>query len=221
MKKNKKYTLIKKSLVGALLTVSLAGCVKNVDCDISGNHIHLYQNKSNGVVRYIEGEKEKSGDFLWTDKYKKETTKLQAISKNKLCSIEDNFTYFNKKVSKIPEPKRQAYVYDYIYGTYYGYGYCYNSSTGKYGYGYGLITGYHYDYEWQDIPLDKYTTDEVRDITYKIKLYKVDEKGNVESKLFDQIDDINKEYCYFKTDDIITECISDSYYLDKNKIKTK
>lgn len=221
MKKGKKYTLIKKSLVGVLLTFSLTGCGKNVDCDVSENHIHLYKNESNGILMFIEGEKEKRGDFIWTDKYEKESTKLQAISENELCSIEDNFTYFNRKVSKIPEPKRQAYVYDYIYGSYYGYGYCYNYSTGKYGYGYGLITGYHYDYEWQDIPLDKYTTDKVRDITYKIKLYKVDEKGNVKSKLFDKIDDINKEYCYFKTDDIITPCVSDSYYLDKNKIKTK
>lgn len=221
MKKGKKHTLIKKSLVGVLLTFSLTGCGKNVDCDVSENHIHLYKNESNGILMFIEGEKEKRGDFIWTDKYEKESTKLQAISENELCSIEDNFTYFNRKVSKIPEPKRQAYVYDYIYGSYYGYGYCYNYSTGKYGYGYGLITGYHYDYEWQDIPLDKYTTDKVRDITYKIKLYKVDEKGNVKSKLFDKIDDINKEYCYFKTDDIITQCVSDSYYLDKNKIKTK
>lgn len=221
MKKKKKYILVKKSLVGVLLTFSLTGCVKNVDCDIQENHIHLYQNKSNGIVRYIEGEKEKIGEFFWTDEYEKETTKLQAISKNELCSIKDNLTFFNNQVAEIPEPKRQAYVYDYIYGTYYGCGWGYNFWSARYEYGYGLIEGYHYGYEWQDIPLDQYTTDEVRDITYKIKLYKVDEKGNIESKLFDQIDDIDKEYCYFLIDDIITPCASDYYYLDKNKIKTK
>ena len=53
MKKGKKYTLIKKSLVGVLLTFSLTGCGKNVDCDVSENHIHLYKNESNGILMFI------------------------------------------------------------------------------------------------------------------------------------------------------------------------
>lgn len=223
MKDNKKYRLVKKSLACILLATTITGCTKDVvvDCDIKGNHVHLYQNTTNGILRYIEGESEKKGDFVRKDDYVEATPKTEAICENNLCLIADNFDYFEDKVNSVPAPKIQAYVYKLVYGTYYGYGYGYSFTSGKYEYGYGLMTGYHYDYEWEDISFDTYTTDEVRDITYQIKLYKVNDDGTVVYKLFNQEDDIDSDYAYFNSKDLITECVSDSYYLEKNKTKAK
>lgn len=96
------------------------------------------------------------------------------------------------------EPKREAYVYDYIYGQYYGYGYGYNFSSGKYEYGYGLIQGYHWDYNWQEIGLDEYTDNKVRDITYQFRFYKINSDNSISEKLFNSLDEISSEYKYFK-----------------------
>ena len=117
-------------------------------------------------------------------------------------------------------PKREAYVYDYVYGTYYGYRYGY-SFNGKFEYSYGLTSGYHWDYEWQEIPLDEYTTDKVQDITYQYQLYKINEDGTLSKRLFESLEEVPEEYKYFTPDTLVKENVSDPYYLDSKKIKTR
>lgn len=218
---NKKYKLIRKGIAGVLLTLTLAGCGKNVDCNIEGNHVHLYQNNKNGILKFIEGERELVDGFVWTDEYEELTPRMKAICENGLLLIENNQRYFRRKVHSIPDAKREAHVYDYFYGTFYGNEWGYNILTGKYGYGYALKQGYHYDWRWVNISLDTYTTDQVRDITYMIKLYKVNDEGVVESKLFEKVEEIDEDYIYFNPKNLITECVSEPYYLEKNKTRSK
>ncbi len=52
--KHKKYNLIRVGLICSSLLFTNSGCgVKTVDCDIEGEHVHLYVSESNLLSRYI------------------------------------------------------------------------------------------------------------------------------------------------------------------------
>lgn len=218
---NKKYKLIKNSISSVLcLTtlLSLSGCVKEVDCDIDGEHVHVYVNSESHLTRYIDSEKEYIDDLSRTDSYLNMNDELKFINDNKLYIVEENINYLNNEIKKY-SLTRQAYVYDYIYGSYYGYDYGFNPASGEYEYYYGFHTGHHYGYEWQDIGLDEYTTDKVRDITYKFRFYKKNDEGKLTSQLFSNLEEVPNEYKYFMQNDLIEKFVSDEYYLTSTKTK--
>lgn len=217
----KKYKLIKNSISSVLCVTTIltfSGCAREVECDIDGEHVHIYISNDSQLTRYVDSEKEYIGDLLRTDNYLNMNDELKFIDENGLYVIEDNIEYLNREINKYSS-KRQAYVYDYIYGTYYGYDYGYNPSSGKYEYHYGLHTGYHYGYEWQDIGIDDYTTDEVRDITYQFRFYKKNEDGTLSSQLFNDLEEIPGEYKFFTPKTLVEQNVSTSYYLESKKIK--
>ncbi len=200
--------------------LSLSACSKTMDCNINGEHIHVYVNDK-GIERLIEGEKETISGYTWTEETLPLETEYQIISDNGLCMVDSNMDYIQEVASTLPESSREEFKSEYVYGTYWGYGLGYNMTSGKYEYGYGLIQGYHYEDRWVSIPLDEYTSNLVRDLTYKIVLYKIDESGAVVSKTFDSLDDVDPEYCYFKPDTLVSPFYSEEYHLDKNKVYTK
>lgn len=201
----------------AMSLTSLTGCTKTVDCDIEEDHAHVYVDNETGIKRYIESEKVESSDGeARTDEYILLDEMTEKICDNNLCLKEENIDALEKLVNNY-YPKREAYVYDYIYGYYYGYSYGYNPMNGKIENCYRRQEGYHWDYEWQEISMNEYTEDKVRDITYEYKFYKIDENGKLVSKCFNSLDDIEKDYIYFKKNDLIVKIISEDYYLDKEE----
>ncbi len=220
MKKNLLKTKLLLLYFGLSL-YSITGCAKDMDCNIDTEHVHQYVNDE-GLKKYISGEKEYVGDFYWTDKYTSNSTIINEVSKNNLCLASQNIDYINSIMSNYTK-KREAWINSYVYGSYYGYGYHYDFNSGDYVFNYGLTTGYHWEYEWQDIPLDKYTENKVRDITYEFKFYKIDENGNLVSKNFKTftIDDIEEGYNYFNEKDFVQKYTSDSYYLNKEEFNEK
>lgn len=222
MKKSKIYA----GILASILSMPLTGCGKNVDCDIPYEHIHLYENEE-GLVRLIPGEKEEKKGYTWTSSYVKENDENIRVAKEGLLSTKDNIKYILDNVNNLSEPYREEYVYDYIYGTYYGYGYCYhwNGKKWTWGYGYGNITGWHWDYEWRRIDMSLYPSNKVRDTKYVFKLYKLNANGEFEYKYFDSFDEVEEGYNYFYKGDLIVKVVSDSYNLNpldyQNKSLTK
>lgn len=223
MNKITRFKLIKKAVSCTLVLTSLitcSGCAKEIDCSISGEHVHLYLNEDSKLSRYIDSEKEYIKDLFRTEKTLSMTRDLNIINDNKLYIASDNLEYLKTKVIENSQ-SRQSYSYGYVYGTYTGYAFGVNPVTGKAEYYHGVHTGWHNGYDWQDISLEEYTSDKVRDITYKFKFYKINNDGSTSSKSFNSLDDIEKEYKYFKLEDLVEKHISDSYYLEKQKEKKK
>jgi len=211
-----KFKLIKASVSAVLISATLSGC-KTMDCDIVGNHVHFYENENTQVVRLIEGEKESKKGYNWTYNHIMLDDEVETICENDLCYVSQNLDYLEDKINKCV-PYREVYQYAYRYGTYYGYGYGYHyTASGKYeyGYGYGLQTGYHYEYGWDRISMDEFTNDQVRDITYKYRLYKIDNNGEIVPMIFENIEDAPSEYRYFKTNDFVVKNVSNPYYLNE------
>lgn len=217
---NTGFKLMKTTLACTFILLTLNGCAKTIECDINGNHVHLYTSEDKKLSRFIDSEKEYVGNLFRTDSYLPMTEELENITENSLYSISDNIEYL-EEVTASYYPQRQAYVYDYIYGNYYGYGYGYNYTNGKYEYCYGPKVGYHWDYEWQYINMNEYTDDKVRDITYQYRFYKLNDDGTTSAKLFNSLDEVTPEYKYFTPNTLVQQNISDSYYLTKENTKTK
>lgn len=214
---NNKKKICSLALVAAL---SLSACSKKMDCNIAGEHIHVYVNES-GVERLIEGENKKHFSYSWTEDTLLLDRETKIIADNNLCIIDQNREYVNSVAASLPSVSREELKSEYVYGTYWGWGYGYNLTDGEYKYSYGLIQGYHYEDTWVSIPIDEYTSNKVRDITVKIVLYKIDDDGQVISSSFDSLDEVPDEYKYFKTSDIISRFYSEEYYLEKNKTLIK
>lgn len=211
MNNNKDLLKLKKSLLTLTfisLGVSSFGCAKNVDCDINDEHVHIYIDEENNLEKYILGEKDHKDDFVRTDSYVLLDEEIKKICENDLLVVSDNIDYISKTIDSY-EPYREEYAYDYRYGYYYGY----DSLNGEYGY----VCGWHWDYDWDQIPLDEYTTEKVRDITYNYKFYKINDNGELEYKYFNSLDNLDEEYKYFKVSDLVNKNIGESYYLEKNK----
>lgn len=212
-----KYKLIKTGLLMGVMSIALSGCVYDVDCDIKEGHLHLYKSSSKNLVRYLDGEKETYFSYTRSDEYILLNKELEVVVNKHLFLVNDNLDYLNNIINSYNN-KREAYVYGLYYGPYYGWDYGYNNK-GEYGYYYDLRHGYHYDYEWQEIGVDEYTEDKVRDINYCFKFYKIMEDGSIENKLFDSLEDREEGYNYFKESDLVQKNVSEEYYLDKEKVK--
>ena len=211
MKKSRVYALF----VSSFLTLS--SCGKDVDCDIADEHVHFYQTYS-GIERLIEGEKEYRGEYYRQDEYVLMDAYYKIIVENNLCILDDNISYVEKRFEERPELKRWELVKELI-PAHYGLRY----ESGKEGLeslSYGLIED-QYKTSWQEIPLDQYTKNPVKDESYGLLLYKIQEDGTLESKVFLDWDSIEDGYDYFKTADLITKVVSDEYYLEKQDNKKK
>ena len=147
MKKETKYKLIKTSIFGVLLATTITGCAKKMDCNIEGEHVHLYINPDNSLSKYIESEREKKWGCYWTSDFKRINEKNELMLNNDLCIVSDNMEYLTNTISKY-SPRRFAYVYDCRYVSTYGYRYGYDVSSGKFKYRYVPINEYRWNYDW-------------------------------------------------------------------------
>lgn len=197
---NNKYKLIRLGLLTGVMTLTLSGCVSQVDCDISKGHLHLYKSPSKNLVRYLEGENSTYFTYTRSEEYILLDKELEVVAKKCLFLVNDNLDYLHNIINEYSN-KREAYVYGLYYGQFYGWDYGYNSK-GEYGYYYDLRNGYHYDYEWEETGFDEYTEEKVRDITYHFKFYKIMDDGTVENKLFDSLEEREEGYNYFKESDL-------------------
>ena len=217
----KKYKLIKSSIAGIIFAISLSGCAKKMDCNIDEKHVHLYINSEDNSARYYNSEKEtKDIYFYWTKKYHPINEKMDIIIENELYLVRDNLEYLRNELNN-HQPKREEYVYDYIYGPHLDYGYILDAATGQWKYGFGLITEYHWDYVWNEISMDEYTDNKVRDYTYEFRFYKIEKDGTISSKKFKSLENIEEGYDYFKPSDLIEVNIGSEYWLEKPNVKTK
>ena len=96
MNKNIRRRII--SLLLSLNILTLAGCAKKVDCNVEGDHIHVYTS-SDGINRYVKGENETVGKYgksvyTRTDDYlglnSDNRDLYYFISSHNLVNIEDN-----------------------------------------------------------------------------------------------------------------------------------
>lgn len=195
---------IKKQLLKlGLITLGLnsLGCAKNVECNVSDEHVHIYIDEDKNLEKYILGEKDHKGVFIRTDDYEKLNDELKVVCDNNLLLVSDNIGYITKTMGEYI-PYRETYAYDYRYS--------YNFTTNSY--------DYHWSFDWDKIDMNKYTKDKVRDITYNYKLYKINKGTNkIEYDYFDSLEEAPAEYKYFKVSDLINKNTSESYYLEKNK----
>ena len=84
----RQYKLVKSSIVGIVLAMSISGCAKNMDCDVDGKHVHLYVNSMDNSARYYKSEKEtKDVYFNWTKKYYPIDEKMDIILENELYLV--------------------------------------------------------------------------------------------------------------------------------------
>lgn len=214
-----KYKLIRTGLLTGVMALTLSGCVIQADCDIKEGHLHLYKSPSKNLVRYLEGENEYYFTYTRCDEYVLLDKELELVAQKHFFLVQDNLDYLNNIMLSYIN-KREVYAYGLHYGQYYGWDYGYNNK-GEYGYYYNLRNGYHYDYEWEEINVDEYTEDKVRDITYCFKFYKITGDGEILFKTFDSLEDREEGYNYFRESDLVQKYVSDEYYLDKEKFKVK
>lgn len=218
-----KFKLIKPFIASIMIATNLTSCSPKMNCDVAEEHVHLYMDEENGLSRFIDSERQTVKGLSWTNQYIGKSSLIKTIVDNNLYIVSDNITYLERTISQY-KPKREAFIYDYVDGTYYDYGYSYkyNFNTGEYEYcyGYGPITGYHWEYVWKEIALDEYTTDKIRDINYQFKFYKIEDDGTLSYKYFNSLENVEEGYNYFK-DDLVNEIVSKAYYIEKQKINTK
>lgn len=83
-------------LVGGLLVGGLTGCSKKIDCNINGDHAHLYTNEE-GMERYVAKEYEGYEGFTRQDEYvpltEDEVALYKFLDKKDLVSLNDNLEF--------------------------------------------------------------------------------------------------------------------------------
>lgn len=212
MKKSRVYAVTLSSIL------ALCGCAKDVDCSVNSDHIHYYKTNS-GIIRLIAGEKEYRGEFQRLDNYVLLDSTYQIITDNHLCILKDNLEYVETKFENRPDISRYEMVSELIpehYGLYYE-----SKSDGEIGnISYGLVPE-KYETSWQEIEPNVYTDNPVKDVSYGILLYRINEDGTLESKVFRSLEEVEEGYDYFKTGTLITKIESEEYYLDKGTMKKK
>lgn len=211
MKRRSIYAIVLSSVIG------LSGCGNEVDCNIPDDHVHYYRTYS-GIERLIEGEYEYLGEFQRYDEYELLDDTYRVIVDNSLCILDDNLEYVSARYDNRLEDKRYEITMELVpehFGLVYD-----KSKEGMDALSYSLVPE-RYEQHLEEIPLDQYTKNPVIDVTYGILLYKIDDNGNLESKVFASLDDREDGYDYFKTGDLIAKITSPEYYLDKNMLKEK
>ena len=211
--------MMKRSKIWALMLssiLSLSACGVEVDCDIEDEHIHYYKTRS-GIERLIDGEKEYVGEYIRCDEYVLKDDYYNAIASNHLCILNDSLEYVERRFENRPESTRLELVKEYVpehYGMQYKSGG--NDDTGSIYWG---VIPEAYDERWEEIGVDDFTDNLVKDVTYGLLLYRINEDGSIESKAFVDLESREEGYDYFQTGTLITKIMGDEYYLDSNKKK--
>lgn len=211
MKKRNIYALILSSIL------SVSGCGNDVNCQITSNHAHYYRTMT-GIERLISGEKEYRGEYQRYDEYVLIDDTYQVILDNNLCILKDNLEYVQRRLANQGSVKRYEVTYELtpshigliIDPTKEGF----SSLT------YGIIPE-KYETKLEEIAIDEYTTNLVIDESYGLLLYKINDDLTLESKIFTSLEDIEEDYKYFKTGELITKITSEPYYLEKSITKEK
>lgn len=186
-------------LVGMLATTTLTGCGKKADCNVSGNHAHLYVNEQD-FVRYIDKEYltyqgyERQEEYIEIDSEDKELYKF--MNKNKLLKIEDNLD----AIATVEDSNHDyiEYRYSYIYLMPVAHYVNTEKSTEVY---YSYIPTIHYS--WTTDPERSSLTGEQRRCHYVYQGFNIakDENGKyvlIASEYVDSISDLSGEYKYIK-----------------------
>ena len=98
----------------SLVSVLGFGCGSKVVCSEKSKHMHRYINRDNHTITYIISEKKHIGKLDRQDAYiVVNSNDLEAISKYRLYSIQDNYNYL-VNITNQYKNKRQAYLYHYI-----------------------------------------------------------------------------------------------------------
>lgn len=93
-----KKNLLRLSLIS--LGISSFGCAKNVECNVNGEHVHIYVDEDKNLEKYILGEKDHKGNYVRTDDYEKLNNELKVACQNDLLLVSDNIDYINKTMDK-------------------------------------------------------------------------------------------------------------------------
>lgn len=183
-------------LAGTMLA-GLSGCGKKAECDIEGDHAHLYINSDN-FSRYLEKEYleyegyERCDDYISIDKKDKELLKF--LDKRDLLRIDENIDAIESVEKANHDYIEYRYAYTYLmpipHYTRIG------KTTTVY---YTYIPTTHYS--WTRDANHSRLTGEQRRCHHVYQAYNVvvDEKGKyvlVPSDYVDSIDDLNGEYTY-------------------------
>lgn len=186
-------------LASTVMLTGLTGCGKKAECDVKGDHAHLYTNEQN-FVRYIDKEYlsyegyDRQDDYIRLNKEEAELRKLE--DKKGLLRIDEN-------IDAIIDVQEQNH--DYIE---YRYAYTYLMPIPHYTH-IGKTTTMYFTYiptthhSWTTDPEHSRLTGEQRRCHYVYQAYNIvkDEKGKdvlVPSEYVDDIFDLNGEYTYIK-----------------------
>lgn len=186
-------------LAGSLLTCTLSGCSKKVDCDINERHVHAYVNDE-GFTKYLEKENESYYGYNRRDDYiditKEDSEFFKYLNKEYLLRIEDN----QEQIGIIESNNEDfiEYRYRYTYMMAIPHTVSNGKSTSTY-FTYVPMTGY----SWTTNKDHSRLTGEQRRCHYVYRAYKIekDEKGKyalIPSEYVDSIEDLNGEYPYIK-----------------------
>lgn len=199
VKKNLALRGVSLVLAGSLLTCTLSGCSKKVDCDIDRRHAHAYVNDE-GFTKYLEKENESSFSYDRTDEYielsDEEADILKFANKKDLLRIEDN----EELICNI-ESENEDYI-EYRYSYLYMMPIPHTVSNGKTSstyFTYIPMTGY----SWTTDKNHSRLTGQQRRCHYVYQAYKIakNEKGKyvlIPSEYVDSIEELNGEYPYMK-----------------------
>ncbi len=102
-------------LVASGIVTSLTGCGKKAECNISGNHAHLYQNEQ-GYIRYIDKEYLSYEGYQRQEDYvsiEGEEDYYKFLNKKDLLRIDDNLDLILAEQERNQD--YMEYRYSYIY----------------------------------------------------------------------------------------------------------
>lgn len=177
-------------------TISLAGCGKKVECDISENHAHKYTNED-GYIRYINEEYLSYEGYSRNEEYitiGDETALYDFIDKKNLLRIQDNLDLITTTQENNKDYMEYRYKYIFMQPI------PHTMRVGK-----TTTTYFTYipspRYSWTTNPNRSGLTGEERLCHYVYQGYKIekDEKGKyvlIPSKYVDDLTTIMDEYPY-------------------------
>ncbi len=219
MNKEIKKAIISLSVFTSLLT--MAGCGKEAECDIEGNHIHKYKNNA-GIERYIEGESESKYSFSGNIYYRtneyltldEESQKIyKVVSDKSLVDIKDN----EELLYSISDNLKDYYEFKYYYYETEYHTHYYTDGDGKQ---HSYTTSEEVKkYKWTTDPHHKNLTGDRRIITHVFYGYKIvkDKNGKYKTIEGGPVNDIRVllEMGYDYVDNDIYHSIEREDYLKK------
>ncbi len=188
-------------VLATTMAMGLSGCGKKAECNVEGNHAHLYISEDN-FSRYLEEEYltyegyERQDDYILIDGQDEKLRKFE--DKKNLLKIDENIDTIREIESKNHDYLEYRYSYMYMMPI------PHHVSTGKSSYTYFTYIPLR-QYSWTTDANHSNLTGEQRRCHHVYQAYNVvkDENGKyvlVPSESVDSIEDLNGEYTYIKED---------------------